>query len=355
MTETVNQDQLDRAVGALLGCALGDAAGMPTQLLSPDGIRAIYGNVTGFVAPSDDHPLSAGLAAGTITDDTEQTLLLAETLLRSGAAFDHARWVDALIAWENDIRARGGYDLLGPSTKRALTAINAGVPVEEAGKAGDTNGAAMRIGPVGIATPLDPLTRLVERVADTCRATHNTNLAIASASAVAAAVSAGIEGADVHEATKVAIGAASLGEREGHWVAGASIAGRIRWAVDHVLRCDRWAAVEFITELVGTSVAAQESVPAAFAVLAATGGDVWEACLMSANLGGDTDTIGAICGTVAGACQGRAKLPAAMVAEVCRVNALDVEPIARRLLKARHAFAASAGAGALVARSPSGA
>ncbi|KVM94327.1 ADP-ribosylglycohydrolase family protein [Burkholderia stagnalis] len=346
MSETVNQDQLDRAAGALLGCALGDAVGMPTQLLSPDGIRAIYGDVTGFVAPTADHPLSAGLPAATITDDTEQTLLLAETLLRSGAAFDHARWVDALIAWENDIRARGGYDLLGPSTKRALTAINAGVPVDEAGKAGDTNGAAMRIGPVGIATPLDPLMQLVERVADTCRATHNTNLAIASASAVAAAVSAGIEGADVHEATHVAIEAATLGEREGHWVAGASIAGRIRWAVDHVLRCDRQAAVEFITGLVGTSVAAQESVPAAFAVLAATGGNVWEACLMSANLGGDTDTIGAICGTIAGACQGRAKLPAAMVAEVCRVNALDVEPIARRLLTARHAFAARSRSGA---------
>ena len=46
---------------------------------------------------------------------------------------------------------RGSLDLLGPSTKRAVAAVLAGAPPDEAGATGDTNGAAMRIAPVGIA------------------------------------------------------------------------------------------------------------------------------------------------------------------------------------------------------------
>ena len=142
------------------------------------------------------------MPAGAITDDTEQTLLLGRILLESGERFDHKRWVEALVDWERDVKARGSYDLLGPSTKRAIDAINAGVPPEEAGREGDTNGAAMRIAPVGILMPPEPLDALVAKVAETCRATHNTSIAIASAAAVAAAVSHGIAGGDWREAVR---------------------------------------------------------------------------------------------------------------------------------------------------------
>ncbi|WP_287141219.1 ADP-ribosylglycohydrolase family protein, partial [Mesorhizobium sp.] len=182
---------IDRAMGALVGGALGDALGMPTQLLSPARIVELYGPVEGFVAPAADHPVSKGLAAGTVTDDTEQALLLGRILVASGDGFDHTRWVKALLDWEREVKARGSYDLLGPSTKRAIDAINDGVPAEEAGRSGDTNGAAMRIAPVGIMMPLEPLDALVAKVAETCRATHNTSIAIAAAAAVAAAVSCG--------------------------------------------------------------------------------------------------------------------------------------------------------------------
>lgn len=139
----------------------------------------LYGNVEDFVAPVVDHPVSKGLVAGTVTDDTEQALLLGRILVVSGDSFDHTRWVNALLDWERDVKARGSYDLLGPSTKRAIDAINDGVPAEEAGSGGDTNGAAMRIAPVGIMMPAEPLDALVAKVAETCRATHNTSIAIA--------------------------------------------------------------------------------------------------------------------------------------------------------------------------------
>lgn len=175
----------DRAKAALIGGALGDALGMPTQLLSPAQIRETYGFVENFVLPVPDHPVSKGLPAGTITDDTEQALLLGQVLLETDDAFDHHRWVNALVEWKRDVKARGSYDLLGPSTKRAIDAINSGTPPEEAGRDGDTNGAAMRIAPVGIMMPSSAPAALAAKVAETCRATHNTSMAIASAAAVA--------------------------------------------------------------------------------------------------------------------------------------------------------------------------
>ncbi|MGP1395036.1 MAG: ADP-ribosylglycohydrolase family protein [Inquilinaceae bacterium] len=325
----------DRALGAVVGGALGDAMGMPTQTLSPAQIAATFGAVTDFVAPTDDHPVSKGLSAGTVTDDTEQTLLLARTLLESGPVFDHRRWVDALVAWEDDVRARGGYDLLGPSTKRAIDAIRNGQTADQAGRHGDTNGAAMRIAPVGILVPCDPLDGLIDIVAETCRATHNTSIAIASAAAVASAVSCGVGGGTWRDAAALAVEAARRAAGRGYWVAGADIAARLSWALDLVEGRPADDAVRAIIDLVGTSVAAQESVPAAFAVLRIAQGDPWQAAVLSANLGGDTDTIGAIAAGMAGACAGFSNLPSDKVAGLKGIDLRDVTMLTDRLVDRR--------------------
>ncbi|NIA71725.1 ADP-ribosylglycohydrolase family protein [Pelagibius litoralis] len=326
---------IDRALGALMGGALGDALGMPTQTLSPREIKETFGRVTDFVAPRDDHPVSRGLPAGTVTDDTEQTLLLAKTLLASEGAFDDRRWVEVLVDWEADVKARGSYDLLGPSTKRAIDAIRSGVPPAEAGRYGDTNGAAMRAAPVGIIMPPEPLDGLIAKVAETCRATHNTSIAIASASAVAAAVSAGIGGTGWRGASALAVKAARHAGQHGHWAAGADIATRIAWALKLVDGRDRDDALEQVIALVGTSVAAQESVPAAFAVLSLAEGDAWQAAVLGANLGGDTDTIGAIAAGMAGACGGFSTLPADKVSRLRGIDLGEVETLVSALIDRR--------------------
>ncbi|ESW64009.1 MULTISPECIES: ADP-ribosylglycohydrolase family protein [unclassified Mesorhizobium] len=332
-------DTLDRAMGALVGGALGDALGMPTQLLSPARIAELYGHVEDFVAPFADHPVSKGLVAGTITDDTEQALLLGRILVESGDRFDHARWVNALLDWEREVKARGSYDLLGPSTKRAIDAINDGVPAEEAGSRGDTNGAAMRIAPVGIMMPLEPLDAFVAKVAETCRATHNTSIAIASAAAVAAAASHGVAGGDWRAASDSAVAAARRGARLGHWVTGGDIAARIAWAQELVRGKTMRDAIGLITDLVGTGVASQESVPAAFAVLEVAQGDPWQAAIISANLGGDTDTIGAIASGMAGACVGFSQLPQQHIAGLVGMDMGEVRSLAEELVAARTAKA----------------
>jgi ADP-ribosylglycohydrolase len=324
---------VDRALGALMGGALGDAMGMPTQLLSPAEIKRDYGFVDRFVDPAPDHPVSRGLKAGTITDDTEQTLLLASVLLKSAQGFDHHAWVNALIAWEEDIKARGGYDLLGPSTKRAIDAINAGTPPEEAGRNGETNGAAMRIAPVGILVP--PSDALIARVAETCRATHNTTIAISSAAAVATVISHGIDGADWRKAIGFAVAAARTGEKEGHWVPGGTVAARIEWALELVEGCSVEEGIARVFDRIGTSVISQESVPAAFAVLKLAEGDAWRAAVIAANLGGDTDTIGAIAGSMAGACAGYDSLPVDRIGGLVGIDLDEVRRQARALVQAR--------------------
>jgi ADP-ribosylglycohydrolase len=132
---------------------------------------------------------------------------------------------------------------------------------------------------------------------------------------VAAAVSAGVSGASVGgptsvaAATDAAIGAARMGAERGHWVAGADVAARIQWATGLVAGRPIQEAAEAIYSLVGTSLATQESVPAAFAVLSAVPGDPWRACLLAASLGGDCDTIAAMAGAIGGAVHGLAAFP----------------------------------------------
>ena len=335
MSEMASAEMIDRAMGALIGGAIGDALGMPTQLLSPARIAELYGHVEDFVAPDADHPVSKGMASGTITDDTEQALLLGRIIVESGERFDHRRWVNALLDWERDVKARGSYDLLGPSTKRAIDAINNGVAAEEAGRSGDTNGAAMRIAPVGIMMPLAPLDALVAKVAETCRATHNTSIAIASAAAVAAAISCGVAGGDWHSASDQAVLAATRGAALGHWTTGGDIAARVDWARGLVRGKSVADGIRLIVDLVGTGVASQESVPAAFAVLEISGGDPWQAAVISANLGGDTDTIGAIAAGMAGACTGFSRLPQQHIAKLRGIDLSEVRVLAADLVAAR--------------------
>ena len=342
--EKVSVEQRDRARGALYGLAIGDALGMPTQMLSRDQIIDRWGPLlSGFEPAPPGHPIADGMPAGSVTDDTEQAVLLGRLLL-SGRV-DPRELADRLIAWERDMIARGSLDLLGPSTRRAIDAVLAGTPPEEAGRYGDTNGAAMRIAPVGLTVSAGTgfggdLTALVDAVQQASLVTHNTSVALAGAAAVAAAVSAGLSSvvaggaARVAVATDVAVTAAGLGAERGHWVAGADVAARIHWAADLVSGRPAVDAAEVIYSLVGTSLATQESVPAAFAVLSAVPDDPWQACRLAASLGGDTDTIAALTGAVAGACHGLAAFPPSAV-DVIDAQGLGLAELADSLLELR--------------------
>ena len=339
VTTTELSDELrkiDHAYAALAGLAIGDALGMPTQSLSREVIVKEFGElVTNFQPARSDHPYAAGLAAATITDDTEQALILANELLRDDPAFDVFKYARELLAWRDSARNRGLLDLLGPSTLVALHNIESGMDLLDTGRAGTTNGAAMRITPVGIATSSADLAALVERVGEVSAPTHNTSAAIGAAAAVAAVVSAGIDGALVREAITVGLRAARIGEGYGEPTPPPTLSQRLKEAVEigNLLR-----GVELIDEVntrIGTSLASNESVPAAFAILAAYRDHSWEACCVAASIGGDCDTIGALVGAMAGACGGSASFPAWAIDIVETTNSLKLRTVSQRLFELR--------------------
>ncbi|MEO6942914.1 MAG: ADP-ribosylglycohydrolase family protein [Terrimesophilobacter sp.] len=330
--------RIDRARATLWGLAIGDALGMPTQMLSHDEVMSEFGALNGFRPAALDHPIAAGMRAGAVTDDTEQAVLLAQQLISGAGHVDAITFAHALISWEDAMRERGSLDLLGPSTKSALAAVILGTPVQEAGRFGATNGAAMRIAPVGIAVDLHSLTALVDRVVEASFVTHNTGVAIAGACAIAAAVSAGIDGADVTHATGLAVDAARVGENRGHWVAAASVSHRMELATSLADPNSPDDSLRRIRELIGTSLATQESVPAAFGILAVFPNDPWSACTAAATQGGDSDTIAAMVGAIAGACHGMSGFPRDALDTIAFVNgdlALALDDLADQLLALR--------------------
>lgn len=329
---TATPSMLDRAVAALTGLAIGDALGMPTQTLNRDEIRNRYGKITGFVSPFPDHPVSHGLSAGQVTDDTEQMLILAQCLIDGNGRVDETLFARDLLDWEAGIKARGLLDLLGPSSKAALNAMLAGEPVTTSGRKGTTNGAAMRIAPVGIATPVSDVPEFVHQVELACRLTHNTGEAIAAAAAVAAVVSCGIEGSSFEAAIPIALRAAEEGQRRGFSVGEEDMAGRLSSALSDAHR--RPDPGEFAAK-VGTSVASHESIAAAFGIVRLAAGDPWQSALISANIGDDTDTIGAIAGAMAGACTGLASIPDDAIETIQTANELPLEETARGVLALR--------------------
>ncbi|KAF1011787.1 MAG: ADP-ribosyl-[dinitrogen reductase] glycohydrolase [Pseudomonas fluorescens] len=328
-----------RALGAFYGLALGDALGMPTQSLSREQIKARFGAITALEDAHADQPIAPNMPAGSITDDTEQAILVGQLLVDGHGKIEPAELARRLIDWEAAMRAKGSQDLLGPSTKRAIEMILAGHTPQEAGRYGTTNGAAMRITPVGIAANVSDPQAFLEAVIQACQVTHNTNLGISSAAAVAAVISAGINGVDLGEALNLGVQVAQQAEGHGHWIAGGRIATRISWARTlSVDSGDKALFADLLYELIGTSVASQESVVVSFALaqqVAVGEMTAFDALCLAASLGGDTDTIAGILGAMLGACLGMPCWPEVMIEQIKQVNGLDLQPLVQDLLKLR--------------------
>lgn len=328
--------RFSRAYGALAGLALGDALGMPTQAMSPQQIQTVYGHVTGLVDGDKSQPYAPGMAAGSVTDDTEQALLIASLLLKghgSGLNLDASEFSHALLAWEDSMIERGSLDLLGPSTKAALERVRAGENPLRVGGEGTTNGAAMRVTPIGIAASTSDRQLFADAVWSSCQVTHATRQGFQSAALVAAAVSLGIDAgaADVTDLLWKAVAfVRSLPER-GAWSPEPDVVAATHRALK--LAAQPPSSLEWLAGQIGTAVAAAQAIPMAFALLARDPSP--RALLQAANLGGDTDTIGAIAGAILGASLGVEVFDAYGLAQVEQVSQLDLPSVATDLLALR--------------------
>ena len=337
--------RLSHAHGALAGLALGDALGMPTQAMSPEQIRAVYGRITGLVDGDASQPYAPGMPAGSVTDDTEQALLVASLLIRgrgssSGrVALNAVEFAHALLAWEDSMIERGSLDLLGPSTKAALERVRAGEDPLTVGGEGTTNGAAMRVTPIGIAVSTEDPEAFAEAVWSSCRVTHATRQGFQSAALVAAAVSMGIDAQrtftfpeDVRSLLWKALTYVESLPARGAWTPEPDVVAATRRAMQLVAN-PSCLSRKLLVEQVGTSVASAHAIPMAFALLARAPSP--QVFIDAGSIGGDTDTIGAIAGAMLGAAIGVRYLPAGMLSRIEEVSHLILQPIASKLLELR--------------------
>ncbi|WP_447949599.1 ADP-ribosylglycohydrolase family protein [Microbacterium aurum] len=287
-------DLRDRIHGAIIGQAIGDALGAPTEGMSRAGIRERFGYVTDFL--SDD-------PAG--TDDTEYGALTATILLEHGpslTAEDVARaWSAALIDQTTPFDG-GGFSEMDAihNLARGLTPPASGTDNHEMW----SDGSAMRVAPIGAYCAGDPAeaARLAGIDAEVSHARDGIwcGQAVAAAVAVAAVshdwrevVAAGIAATPeaswsrrmIEKAVAIATGTGTVGDRH------AALEERV--SIFHY----PWADV------------APEATALAFGVFALAEGDYTEAVLGGVNIGRDADTIAAMAGAMAGALGGLDSIP----------------------------------------------
>jgi ADP-ribosylglycohydrolase len=325
----------DKTLGGLYGQALGDAWGMPAYFDLYHTWKAYGGWITDLLPGPPDHPVHFGLPAGRITDDSEQAFSLARAFIRHGGVTLDAT-IEAIIDWYDRV---GGDEspYVGPSTRRGVNALKTGQDPHTTGIWGDTNGAPMRISPVGLMHPGDPV-GAVEDAVIVCIPTHNTRVAMSGAGAVAAAVAVAM----THDVTLDAVVAAGmlgaeLGFARGREWLGPSVTRRIEMAVEIARRpSDPLDRLRELYDVIGTSLSVPETVGSAFGVLVMAEGDPQQTAIYAANLSGDADTVGAIACAIAGAYKGFEAFDPAVIAKLDadEVNAsYDIREIADGLLK----------------------
>jgi ADP-ribosylglycohydrolase len=324
---------LKKAFGALLGVAYGDAFGMPTSLWNPDMIHKHFPNGVNELLPAPKgHVIHDGMVAGQVTDDTQQTLLLADQFIEEreftghGTAMRLLDWAKRLNAFETQI--------LGPSSLKALKMIENGVPIEKTGTMGDTNGAAMKITPVGIVHPGD-YDAVVKDVAQVCTATHNTNIAIAGSSAIACAVAAAMSGKGIDSMVEAFMYGAEEGNKLGKQWYGSSVKKKAELALQFVKSGKSEKEIwQDLYDYIGAGVAMPESAATAIALVVYYQGNPLKTAYAAANMGGDCDTIGAIAGGMAGAYSGSGVFPDTIINQLSTVNKVDFKGYAEKITDA---------------------
>lgn len=304
-------EQENRILGTLYGQAIGDAMGMPSELWSIQHIRQYFGGkITTFLDGPQSNDIALNFTKGQYTDDTNQALVILDALIENNWRADQKILVQHVMDWADDIKAFEN-NILGPSSKAALLAIRAGEDSKVVTDRSLTNGCAMRIAPIGALYHPEEIESLVKMVYEVTRITHSSDVAVSGAAMVAGAVTAGIADYSWDDMMDYAIRANDQAFKLGASTWAASNRERLQLGLDlaHKYRNNEEKFAKSIYEIVGTGTMVSESIPAAVAIAYYTR-NVKDCALFCANLGGDTDTIGAMATAICGAKTGIKDVPA---------------------------------------------
>jgi ADP-ribosyl-[dinitrogen reductase] hydrolase len=274
----------DRARGALVGLAVGDAIGVPLEFTAKDRCRPVEGMIGG--GPFRLNP-------GEWTDDTSMALALAASLLET-EGLDERDLMNRFCDW----RDRGEYSHNGRCFDVGNTVSAALARYRRSGDAvaGSTdphtagNGSLMRLAPVSIRCAFNQIAcaEIARRQSAT---THGALEAVEACAAYSLLICEGITGKSKDEI----------------------LSPRTGWAPETVARAMRMETIGWARERVRGSGYVIHSLEASLWALG-NANSYADAVLLAANLGEDSDTTAAITGQLAGAIWGLSGIPAEWLA-----------------------------------------
>lgn len=325
----------ERILGALYGQALGDAMGMPSELWPRSRVKAHFGWIDRFLPGPQENSAACYFKRAEFTDDTSMALCLADALLTRDGDIDPDLIGHTILDWAQGFDAFNK-NVLGPTSKIALNAIRDGKPVAELENNGVTNGAAMRVSPLGCLLPPRDLDAFIDDVALASSPTHKSDLAIAGAVVVAWAISRAVDGDAWSDIVASLPAIARHAQEKRITTFSASLAARLELALKIVRQADGpEAASEQLYQVVGAGTSTLESVACAIAMVELAQTDPNRCAILCANLGGDTDTIGAMATAICGALHGIDAIDSTLKRELDTVNSLDFTRYATELARLR--------------------
>jgi len=288
MKDSTKEGLLNRFLGSTLGTFVGDALGEPVEGWPHGAIYSRFGFLDRMLREEARY-----------TDDTQMMIGILETLVEKGS-FDPA--LCALKFQQNFDPMRGyGRRIFG-----VIDRIRRGLPWDQVGTDSYGNGGAMRIAPIGCYYHAD-LKAMKEQAILSARITHNHPEGLAGAVAQATAVGLALEQALSNDPIERHVFVDEIAAQV------VDIDKGFAKSLDAITSISSGPMVEVIEAMANEyslSLRAIESVPAAIGAFALTE-SFRDAVVLGVNLGGDTDTIGAMAGAIAGAYYGHSNIPQA--------------------------------------------
>src|SRR5271157_4825799 len=300
----------------LTGLAIGDSLGMPFETARPSDPRLLAWK--GGYERSKYH----NLGPGQFTDDTQMSLALVESMLENDSYKPEAA-ASKYLAWFQSGDARG----MGGSTRKALARLAAGEPWHESGEKGaEGNGSAMR------ATPIGAFVSRRIGCADWKYVGHQKR---GAERLCAAADWARVDAYITHRSGEADEGSAAVAVAITHLCSGGTKEALLETVLQYIEKSRVYFALEDLKKMAagfkeseemilrvylsdrnqqssGPSARVSESVPAAFAALLSSS-SYREAVERAIRAGGDTDSVAAMAGAMAGALYGYESIPSDLI------------------------------------------
>jgi ADP-ribosylglycohydrolase len=279
----------DRFKGAVIGLMAGDALGMPIEGRSRISIREQYGVLNKMI--------DGRFKAGSYTDDFQMALGLLESL-NNNNGLNPQHLADT---WQRKFDPVRGY---GNRIGAIMARIKNGDPWDEVGTDSYGNGSAMRIGPLGAFFAFRP--DILEKAAvDSSIITHKHSQAVAGACvqavSVAMAVRAGVYSLSIDRKSFLSKLIETAQKYDSDFPRKLMLLENMNPGVPEYV-------ADQLSSLFSCDVRSIEAVPPAIGAFLYSD-NLEDTIVAAVSSGGDTDTIGAMAGSIAGGYYGYCSIP----------------------------------------------